>query len=290
MNEFLEPYQDRVQAALTDSLDKPGIPPNLQEAISYAVLGGGKRLRAAFVYLTCEALEVDLSLADSSAIAVELLHAYSLIHDDLPAMDNDLLRRGLPTVHIKYGEALAILAGDALQAGAFQSIAGDETLSTASRTQLIHALALAAGQQGMVAGQVLDMHHETVPATEEQLITMHRGKTGALIKFCMLPACIIAKVSHETTENLRHFGEIMGLAFQVRDDILDETGDPAILGKQAGADRHRKKSTFVSILGLSSAQTRLEQLTTEALVTLEPLGNRGQGLQQLAHYVTGREY
>ena len=147
MNEFLKLYQQRIQEALTANLDKPGTPANLQEAIGYAVLGGGKRLRAAFVYLTCEALEVDLSLADSSAIAVELLHAYSLIHDDLPAMDNDLLRRGLPTVHVKYGQALAILAGDALQAGAFQSIADDEMLSTAHRIQLIHALAVAAGQQ-----------------------------------------------------------------------------------------------------------------------------------------------
>ncbi|MBT3426390.1 MAG: polyprenyl synthetase family protein [Gammaproteobacteria bacterium] len=290
MNEFLKLYQQRIQEALTANLDKPGTPANLQEAIGYAVLGGGKRLRAAFVYLTCEALEVDLSLADSSAIAVELLHAYSLIHDDLPAMDNDLLRRGLPTVHVKYGQALAILAGDALQAGAFQSIADDEMLSTAHRIQLIHALAVAAGQQGMVAGQVLDMHHETVAATEEQLITMHRGKTGALIEFCMLPACIIAKADNETTEQLRYFGEIMGLAFQIRDDILDETGDSAILGKQAGADRHRGKSTFVSILGLSSAQTKLEQLTTEALKTIERLGSRGQGLRQLAHYVAGREY
>jgi geranylgeranyl pyrophosphate synthase len=290
MNEFLKPYQERAQSALAASLDETGVPRDLQETMHYAALGGGKRLRAAFVYLTCEALEVDLDLADSSAVAVELMHAYSLIHDDLPAMDNDLIRRGQPTVHVKYGEAMAILAGDALQAGAFQSIAADELLSPESRTQLIHALAVAAGQKGMVAGQVLDMHHETVRANEQQLIAMHRSKTGALIEFSMISAGIIAQVNNDTRERLRRFGEIIGLAFQVRDDILDEIGDSETLGKQVGADRHRQKSTFVSILGLSSAQSRLEQLTTEAISTIDSLGSSAQGLKLLGHYVAGREY
>ena len=290
MNEFLKPYQERAQATLTATLADTGVPQDLQETMHYAVLGGGKRLRATFVYLTCEALKVDLTLADSSAAAVELMHAYSLIHDDLPAMDNDLMRRGQPTVHVKYGEAMAILAGDALQAGAFESIAADELLSSTSRTQLIHALAVASGRKGMVAGQVLDMHHETVKASEQQLIAMHRGKTGALIEFSMISAGIIAQVDDRTRERLRRFGEIIGLAFQVRDDILDEIGDSATLGKQAGADRYRQKSTFVSILGLSSAQSRLEQLTTEAISTIEALGSSAQGLKLLGHYVAGREY
>ncbi|MBT7387937.1 MAG: hypothetical protein HN823_03325 [Gammaproteobacteria bacterium] len=287
--EFLAPFQNRIEVKLAQRLSTFDQPKALLDAMQYACLGGGKRLRATLVYLSADALGLNLDQADSAAIAVELIHAYSLIHDDLPAMDDDGLRRGKPSTHIQFGEALAILAGDALQAAAFQTLAEDELLDPAARLRLIQALSIASGIQGMVGGQVHDMAGEHQALSLSALTEMHALKTGALIEFSAASAAIIAN-NQRVEPLLRAFGAQLGLAFQVQDDILDETSSTETLGKQQGSDRAQAKSTFVSLLGLETAQNHLADLMKTALNLLQQSQLETDNLRALVHYMVERKH
>ena len=288
--EFLAPFQNRIEVKLTERLSTFGQPAALNDAMAYACLGGGKRLRATLVYLSADALGLSLDRADITALAVELIHAYSLIHDDLPAMDDDALRRGKPSTHIKFGEALAILAGDALQALAFQTLAEDVLLDPAARLRLIQALSAACGVQGMVGGQVHDMTGEHQALSLSALTEMHALKTGALIEFSAASAAIMASNQSDFEQTLRAFGAQLGLAFQVQDDILDETSSTEVLGKQQGSDRARAKSTFVSLMGLEAAQNHLADLMKTALNLLQQSQLETENLRALAHYMVERKH
>ncbi len=281
----------RVEAVLTRILQAQPSPQRLKEAMSYSVLGGGKRIRATLTYLTTTALNTDLALADIPAAAVELVHAYSLIHDDLPAMDDDDLRRGKPSCHIAFDEATAILAGDALQALAFEVITTDIALPVETRLEMAIGLSQAIGGAGMVAGQMIDMAHEKVTADRGELELMHQLKTGALICLSVRLGGMIARADSSTMMALSTYGNTLGLAFQIQDDILDATGEEYRTGKPSGSDTQTGKSTFVTMLGLAEAERCLEQLLTRANDAIAPLGSTAaRPLQALARYVGSRDH
>ena len=245
---------------------------NLNLAMRYAVLNGGKRLRPLLVLAACEAVNGSQQAALRAACAVELIHAYSLVHDDMPCMDNDVLRRGKPTVHIKFGEAQALLAGDALQALAFELLTrDDDTLPVATQVQLCRVLACAAGGQGMAGGQAIDLASVGLPLTSEQLHDMHRLKTGALLQASVLMGATCGAASVPVMNALRDYGAAIGLAFQVVDDILDVTADSATLGKTAGKDAAQDKPTFVSLMGLEASKEYAQQLLASALASLNTI-------------------
>ena len=258
--------------ACPDNEPAPAGLANLNLAMRYAVLDGGKRLRPLLVLAACEAVNVSLQAALRAACAVELIHAYSLVHDDMPCMDNDVLRRGKPTVHIKFGEAQALLAGDALQALAFEFLTpDDDTLPVATQAQLCRMLARAAGGQGMAGGQAIDLASVGLPLTSEQLHEMHRLKTGALLQASVLMGASCGAASAAVMNALRDYGAAVGLAFQVVDDILDVTADSATLGKTAGKDAAQDKPTFVSLLGLADSKEYAQQLLVGALASLKTI-------------------
>jgi geranylgeranyl diphosphate synthase type II len=290
MIEVLADYQRRVEEHLDACLDSASIPSRLLEAMRYAVFNGGKRIRPALVYMAAEALGAALSRADSTACAIEMIHAYSLIHDDLPSMDDDDLRRGQPTCHIKFDEATAILAGDALHSLAFEIVARDPALAAGTRVELIGRISAAAGPTGMVGGQVIDLQSENRTVDDATLEHMHRSKTGALLSASVVCGGIIADAPPVLADALARYGYALGLAFQVRDDILDEIGDTEVIGKRTGADHARRKTTFVSVHGLDSAGARLDELRLEAIDALAPLGETGAGLRQLADFVARRDH
>jgi len=257
----------------------------------YSTLGGGKRLRPALVYLTGESLGAPLVDLDSAAAAVELIHVYSLVHDDLPAMDDDDLRRGRPTCHRAYDEATAILVGDALQALAFSVLADDSigNIDAARRLSMIRTLAQAAGTAGMAGGQAVDLAAVGRSLTLEAVENMHRRKTGALIKGSVLLGAIGAGIdSGGDFQALELFGDEIGLAFQIQDDILDVEGDVAVLGKTTGADAALSKPTYPSTVGLPAARDRARDLRDRAIAALEPLGPRSAPLVELAQFVVSR--
>lgn len=280
----------RVEAVLTRILQAQPSPQRLKEAMSYSVLGGGKRIRATLTYLTTGALNADLALADIPAAAVELVHAYSLIHDDLPAMDDDDLRRGKPSCHIAFDEATAVLAGDALQALAFEVITSDTALPVETRLEIVTGLSQAIGGAGMVAGQMIDMAHEKVMADRSELELMHQLKTGALICLSVRLGGMIARADTSTMKALSTYGNTLGLAFQIQDDILDATGEEHRTGKPTGSDSQTGKSTFVTVLGLAEAERCLEQLLIRANDAIAPLGSTARPLQALARYVGSRDH
>lgn len=282
-------YQARIEEKLSGYLTDRTVPVRLADAMHYAVMGGGKRIRPALVYLSTEACGAPLIMADATASAVEMIHAYSLIHDDLPCMDDDDLRRGQPTCHIKFDEATAILAGDALQAAAFSAIANDENLPDRTRLELIRRLSLAAGAAGMVGGQMTDLLSEQNQVSEAALVQMHHAKTGALISASVVAGGIIAGADQPVVDALARYGYGLGLAFQVRDDILDMTGETAVIGKRTGADAARRKTTFVSVHGLNSATAQLDTLRREAIAALDTLGEAGEKLRDLADFVAYRD-
>ena len=256
------PANEPVPAGLAD----------LNLAMRYAVLDGGKRLRPLLVLAACEAVNGRPQAALRAACAVELIHAYSLVHDDMPCMDNDVLRRGKPTVHIKFGEAQAMLAGDALQALAFEFLTpDDDTLPVATQAQLCRMLARAAGGQGMAGGQAIDLASVGLPLTSEQLHDMHRLKTGALLQASVLMGATCGAASVPVMNALRDYGAAIGLAFQVVDDILDVTADSATLGKTAGKDAAQHKPTFVSLMGLEASTEYAQQLLARALDSLNTI-------------------
>ena len=267
-------------------------PAELHHAMRYAVLGGGKRLRPLLVYAAAHALGEDGMPLDAAACAVELIHAYSLVHDDLPAMDDDALRRGRPTCHIVYGEAMAILAGDALQALAFEILANDTTghIDAATAISMLHALGRACGAEGMAGGQALDLAAVGRKLTLAELEHMHACKTGALIRASVQLGALVAGADTGTLQALDRYADALGLAFQVRDDILDVEGESAVIGKTAGKDAAADKPTFPSIIGLDASRARLAELTATALAAIKPLGERSVLLQELAHYAAHRAY
>ena len=285
-------YQSRVQAFLESVLPAPDlVPQRLHAAQRYSVLGGGKRLRPLLVYCTGEALGLQPGALDAPAAAVELIHAYSLVHDDLPAMDNDDLRRGQPTTHRAFDEATAILAGDALQVLAFSLLARDRAagVSPEARLKMIQILADASGTAGMAGGQSLDLSAVGRELSLEDLETMHRLKTGALIRASVLLAAACAPgLTDDEWNALDGYAEDIGLAFQIQDDILDVEGSTEDLGKTIGADAARAKPTYPSVLGLQAAKSRARELQCRACDRLAPFGERARILAWLASFVVDR--
>lgn len=272
------------------------IPQQLHDAMRYAVLGGGKRIRAALVYAAGEAAAGGKALnaaqqkaIDHCAAAVEMIHAYSLVHDDMPCMDDDVLRRGQPTVHVAYDEATAMLVGDALQPLAFEALA-TMPIAPALIVQAITELSRAIGSQGMVGGQAIDCAHVGQQLSLDELRTMHEMKTGALLKASILLGGIVAGASSKVRNHLRDYADAVGLAFQVADDILDVTADTDTLGKTAGKDEAQNKPTYVSLMGLQAAQEFLQQLVEQAQAALLPIGEGRQTLALLAHFIAARDH
>ena len=290
MPELLNIYQQRIQERLDTYLQDDQVPSSLLAAMRYAVFNGGKRIRPSLIYMTSTALGASLEAADKTACAIEMIQCYSLIHDDLPCMDDDDLRRGQPTVHIQFDEATAILAGDALQAYAFELIAGDTALSPNTRLDVIRILAKAAGPAGMVGGQALDLAAEAKQISHLELETMHRRKTGDLISACLAAGARIGGADPATEQALIDYGYALGLAFQVRDDILDHTGDTQVLGKPSGSDQGNAKSTFISTHGLTAASAQLDALHRTAIEALKPLGKTGTPLIALADFIARRDH
>jgi geranylgeranyl pyrophosphate synthase len=283
--------QERVERALQGALSgADAAAARLQEAMRYSVLGGGKRLRPLLVYITGEALGADPADLDAPAAAVELIHAYSLIHDDLPAMDDDDLRRGRPTCHRAFDEGTAILAGDALQALAFGVLAGRANgLDDATRVHMLTVLADAIGLAGMAGGQAIDLEAAGRAGDPAHVELMHRRKTGALIRASVeLGALAAAAKSEATLAALRLYGGEIGLAFQIQDDILDVTGDTAVLGKRAGADAARGKPNYPSVFGLQRARELALAHRDRALAALQGIGAAAGPLRSLAYYVVDR--
>lgn len=279
-------FESVFERLLPEAQTNPGL---LHKAMRYATLDGGKRIRPALVYACGEALSIEPAPLDALAAAIEFIHAYSLIHDDLPAMDNDDLRRGRPTTHRAFDEATAILAGDALQALAFEVISTHGSESPAVRLNLVTALAQACGSMGMAGGQVLDLEAVGKPLALDQLETMHRLKTGALIEFCLTGPAIIAQAPDPVLSRLQEYGSCVGLAFQVHDDILDVVGNKEHMGKQSMADQKLDKPTFPSIIGLEASKERAQSLRDQAVAALKQCPGDHSTLVYLADYVVSRD-
>jgi geranylgeranyl diphosphate synthase, type II len=285
-------YARRVDAALERWLPPADQPPaRLHAAMRYASLDGGKRLRAALVYAAAEAVGARPEAFDAPACAIELIHAYSLVHDDLPAMDDDDLRRGKPSCHLAFGEGTAILAGDAIQTLAFQVLARDPHLPVGPqrRLEMLASLADAAGSAGMAGGQGLDLEAVGRQLDLEALETMHRLKTGGLIRCAVrLGALGAAGISEALLEALDRYAIHLGLAFQIIDDVLDEEGDPATLGKNPGSDRAQGKPSYVALLGVDGARGSAERHAGAALAALDALTHRAGLLRSLARFAVER--
>lgn len=289
LEERLPELRQSVEQALVQRLQlSDDCPARLRESMQYSVRAGGKRLRPLLVLLACEALGGSIAAAMPAAAAIEMVHTYSLIHDDLPAMDDDDLRRGLPTNHVKFGEATAILAGDGLLTLAFEVLARD--LQPAVAAQCCFELATAAGAEGMVGGQQADLEAETNGvASAEHLESIHRRKTGRLICAALRMGGRSAGGSEEAIARFTVYGERIGLAFQIADDLLDLTSTAEKLGKGVQKDAARNKLTYPSLLGVEESRLRAAKLIDEALEAIAPLGERGRALAALAHYVVERE-
>ena len=289
---LLSDYQQRVEQVLDHWLPKASVAPaSLHEAMRYSTLDGGKRVRPFLVYATGQALGVELDQLDGPAAAVELIHVYSLIHDDLPAMDDDDLRRGKPTCHKAFGEAMAVLAGDAIQSLAFHILAHDPQIQTSAekRLQIIDKLATASGSRGMAGGQAIDLEAVGKQVDLPALENMHIHKTGALIRASVMLGTLSQKnVSQEQIKQLDHYAKCIGLAFQIQDDILDVEGDTETLGKIQGADTALNKPTYPALLGLDGAKERARELYDEAITSLEPLGGQANPLRWMAEYIISR--
>ncbi len=280
----------RVEHVLAHALSRcDGPAPAVAEAMRYAVLGGGKRVRPLLAYAAGECVGADPANVDAAAAAVELIHAYSLVHDDLPCMDDDALRRGKPSCHVAHGEAMALLAGDALQALAFSVLATGGMRDAGAACAL---LADAAGAQGMAGGQAIDLASVGKSLALQELETMHRLKTGALIRAAVLlgARCAAGPVSADVEAALDAYARTAGLAFQIVDDVLDVEGSAASLGKTAGKDAAQRKPTFVALLGLSAAKEHAERVRQQAHRALAPLGGNARRLSELADWMVLREY
>ncbi|MBL1277321.1 MAG: (2E,6E)-farnesyl diphosphate synthase [Ectothiorhodospiraceae bacterium] len=290
---LLKTYQARTEKTLEHWLPSANINPSqLHEAMRYTSLDGGKRVRPVLVYLTGQMLGASPAALDGPACALELIHVYSLIHDDLPAMDDDELRRGKPTCHIQFDEATAILTGDALQSLAFYILAHDpKMVSDASqRLKMVETLALASGSRGMAGGQAIDLAAVGNAMSLVELENMHIHKTGALIRASVkLGALSLPDANAAQLEKLDHFANCMGLAFQIRDDILDIESDTETLGKPQGSDQARNKPTYPALLGMSEAKRRADELHQEAIDSVADWGEAAQPLRDIAEYIIHRK-
>ncbi|MGV8843933.1 MAG: (2E,6E)-farnesyl diphosphate synthase [Pseudomonas sp.] len=286
--------QQRVNATLNQLFDTPRPElARLYQAMRYSVVDGGKRVRPLLVYGACEALDGDPAQANGAACAVELIHAYSLVHDDLPAMDDDDLRRGQPSTHKAFDEACAILAGDGLQSLAFEVLSDVRyTPQTAElRLQMVASLARAAGPAGMVGGQAIDLGSVGITLDQAALEIMHRHKTGALIEASVrLGALASGRADERALHALHTYAQAIGLAFQVQDDILDIESDTATLGKTQGKDQAHNKPTYPTLLGLDAAKVYARQLHDQALDALQPFAIAAEPLRELARYIVERRY
>jgi len=291
---LVDQYRARIGQALEQRLPGADIHPgSLHQAMRYAVLSGGKRIRPILVYATGKAVGLEPASLDTPACAVEFIHAFSLVHDDLPAMDNDDLRHGKPTCHKAFGEAIALLAGDALQALAFQVLAQDPamTLQPAIRLQLVATLAQAAGSRGMAGGQAIDLAAVGKELTLAELENMHIHKTGALIRASVLMGALSQEaLPAASRQQLDHYAKCIGLAFQIRDDILDVIADTHTLGKTQGADALLNKPTYPALLGLEGARDHARTLVDEALASLQAFGPEADVLRWIAAYIVERPY
>ncbi len=291
--ERLDHYRRRVDQKLADVLRADHeVPDRLLDAMRYSVLGGGKRVRPLLVYASGELVGAAEDALDPVAAAVELIHAYSLVHDDLPAMDDDDLRRGRPTTHRQFDEATAILAGDALQALAFEVLATDPKLAAKPQMQvkMLAWLTRAAGPAGMVGGQALDMAAEGQRIDERGLERIHRGKTGALIRASIMMPSELGDLRAEQRASLDVFARDIGLVFQIRDDLLEVEQDTATLGKNAGSDSGNDKSTYPSTLGIEGARRRAAETQQRAVGALRTLGERSDALLWLSEFILNRSY
>lgn len=285
-------YQGRVNETLNYWLPEARLnPTRLHEAMRYSVLAPGKRVRPILVYATAAALDLELSAVDGAAAAVEIIHAYSLIHDDLPAMDDDDLRRGRPTCHRQFDEATAILAGDALQALAFYILSHDPrmTANTDARLRMIEQLALFSGSRGMAGGQAIDLSSVGQALNIAELETMHIHKTGALIRTCIQLAALSAnELSEEQFAALDSYAKCIGLSFQIQDDILDVIGDTETLGKTQGADDFHNKPTFPSVIGLEASREKAQEMHNQALQSLSIFGEEADVLRYISAWFIER--
>jgi farnesyl diphosphate synthase len=290
---FLARCRASVEAALEGWLPPADIQPSrLHQAMRYACLGGGKRIRPTLVYATAEAVGLSPAALDAVACAVELIHAYSLIHDDLPAMDDDDLRRGRPTCHKAFDDATAILAGDALQALAFQVLAADHRLpgGADARIGMIDTLASACGSRGMAGGQALDLEAEGQKPDVAMLENIHIHKTGALIRASVRMTTLAdPDLSADRANRLDRYAKYLGLAFQIRDDILDVEGETSVIGKTRGKDLLQEKATYPAIMGLADARASAQNLTAEALDSLAPFDKRADPLRWIAGFMIRRD-
>jgi len=287
---LLAHWRERSESTIESALAGATASPRLQAAMRHAVLAGGKRMRPLLVHATVHALDADDALADAPATAIELMHAYSLVHDDLPAMDDDSLRRGQPTVHIAYDEATAILAGDALQALAFDVLATSPS-PPPSTVAMLRELAQAAGANGMCGGQMLDLQATGHASTTSlaQLERLHALKTGALLQACVRLGALASGADASQRAALDAFGTALGLAFQIRDDLLDIEGESATLGKTAGKDAAQDKATFPALLGIDASRQRLDALAATMQAALAGFGERADPLRALARHVIERD-
>ena len=286
LKKLMDIYRQRVDAELARCLPAATIQPTrLHEAMRYAVLNGGKRIRPVLVYVAGTAVGAPLTALDHAACAVELIHAYSLVHDDLPCMDDDDLRRGKPTCHKAFDEATALLVGDALQSLAFQTLAQSHSI------EMINVLATAIGSRGMAGGQALDIEATGKSLNLIELENLHIHKTGALIRASVkMGALAKPDLSPDILQALDHYAKCIGLAFQIQDDILDETTDTDTLGKPQGSDRAHNKPTYPSLLGLQGSRTMAEELIDNALNSLTIFDEAADPLRQLAHYIIDRKF
>ena len=284
-------WRQRVDAALEYALSHQSLPDSrLQSAMRHATLLGGKRMRPLLVYATGDLFGADIAALDAPASAVELIHAYSLVHDDLPAMDNDALRRGQPTVHVAFDEATAILAGDALQALAFQQLA-EAPLPADARIAMVRELAIASGGAGMCGGQAFDIDAtgRGGAVSLDELQRLHALKTGALLRCAVRVGAIAGGAEGRARAALDRYAEALGLAFQIRDDLLDIEGDSATLGKTAGKDLAQNKATFPALMGIEASRAKLSELAEVMHASLAPLGDSGVLLARLAQQVIERD-
>lgn len=284
-------HVEKVNLKLKDALLSKGNSASiLREAMQYSLFAGGKRVRPFLMLATADALNLNIEKIIECAAAIECIHTYSLIHDDLPAMDDDNLRRGKPTCHIQFDEATAILAGDALQTLAFEIIANAKNLDDSEKVIAIVSLSKGAGLCGMCGGQAIDLLQTGKPIGQDKLEQMHRLKTGALIDTCVELSCQIAKLNDRDTQHLERFSRAVGLGFQVQDDILDVEGNTEQLGKPQGSDQKANKNTYPALLGMSGAKKYLQQLHDEALQALQAIPYNTEVLVSFTQYLFTRNH
>ena len=291
LKSYIQEKNQVIDTALEAMIQDSKLSPALVEAMKYSLMAGGKRIRPVLCLAACEAVGGQPQKALTAACALEMIHTYSLIHDDLPAMDDDKLRRGKATCHIAFDEATAILAGDALLTLAFEvlsSVDSTHGYPAEQGLQVIHLISGAAGYRGMIQGQMLDIASEGTALDADQLETMHRLKTGALIEASLSCGALLGGADHRQKEFLRDYGRKIGLAFQVADDILNVEGNPDFMGKAVGTDNEREKSTYPSVLGMEKARQFSKKIIQEALQALEPFDKQADPLRAIATYIIER--